>query len=166
MTYSSLPHEEIDWSDENLDFVGVNLYKDISNWFTYEEKLKKYQSHGKPVAITEFGTSSYLGAPLQGGNSHSVIDPQKWRLHPLMPVFRSEKTQAKYLEELIRLYEKHEIDAHFIFEYVDHNFPHDEKNPNKSLDTGTLAITKRHPSGKREPKQAFHAVKKLYSPKE
>ncbi|OGH64526.1 MAG: hypothetical protein A2821_04745 [Candidatus Magasanikbacteria bacterium RIFCSPHIGHO2_01_FULL_41_23] len=163
ITYASLPDEDIDW--EHFDIVGVNLYKDALNSGKYAKELERYKSHGKPVAITEFGTAPFKGAKHLGGYAHSVIDWQRGKLKRgmgFLPVLRDEKAQADYLETMIKMYEKHEIDAHFIFEYINLNTLARPEDPKRDLSTGSFALTHNTPAGERIQTQAYHRVKSLY----
>jgi len=162
MTYASLPDEDIDWSD--FDIMGVNLYEDASNRASYGKELERYKSHEKPVAITEYGTAPYKGAGHLGGYAHSVIDWQRGRLKKglgFMPVLRDEKAQADYLEKLMKLYEKHEIDAHFIFEYINWNTPHTPDDPKSNLSTGSFGLVHKTPEGEKIRSEAYHRVKEV-----
>lgn len=162
MTYASLPDEDIDWSD--FDIVGVNLYEDASNKASYAKELERYKSHGKPVAITEFGTAPYKGAGYLGGAAHLAIDWQRGHLKRglgFIPVIRDEKAQADYLEKLIKMYEKHEIDAHFIFEYINWNTPHTPDDPKRNLSTGSFGLVHKTPEGEKIRSEAYHRVKKV-----
>ncbi len=163
ITYASLPDEDIDW--DHFDIVGVNLYEDATNRGSkYSGMLEQYKQHGKPVAITEFGTAPYKGARYLGGYAHSVIDWQRGCLKRsvgFMPVIRDEKVQADYLEKLIRLYERHEIDAHFIFEYINWNTPHTPEDPKRNLSTGSFGVTHFTPAGEKVKNEAFDRVKKI-----
>ncbi len=162
ITYASLPDEDIDWND--FDIVGVNLYEDASNKRKYADELGRYKSHGKPVAITEFGTAPYKGAKHLGGYAHSVIDWEQGQLKRGMgfiPALRDEKAQADYLERLIKMYEKHEIDAHFIFEYINWNTPHTPDDPRRNLSTGSFGLVHQTPEGEKVRNEAYHRVKKI-----
>lgn len=163
ITYASLPDEDIDW--EHFDITGVNLYEDATNRKKYPEELQRYKSHGKPVAITEYGTAPYKGAAKWGGAAHMVIDWQHDRLKRdmgFMPVFRDEKAQADYLERLMKMYEEHEIDAHFIFEYINWNTPHTPEDPKRNLSTGSFGLVHLTPAGEKVRSEAYHRVKKIF----
>lgn len=167
ITYASLPDEDIDW--EHLDIVGANLYEDASNRRSYEDKLAEYKSHGKQTAITEFGSAPFKGAKHLGGFAHSVVDWQRGKLKRglgFMPVFRDEKTQADYLQRLIEMYERHEIDAHFIFEYVNWNIHPNPDDPKRDLSTGSFGLVHRTPTGEKVKTEAYDRVKKLYTKKD
>jgi len=141
-----------------------NLYEDASNRASYAKELEKYKRHGKPVAITEFGTAPYKGAGHLGGYAHSVIDWQRGRLRRglgFMPVFRDEKAQADYLERLMKMYEEHEIDAHFIFEYISWNTPHTPDDPKRDLSTGSFGLVHKTPEGEKVRSEAYHRVKQI-----
>ncbi len=164
ITYASLPDEDIDW--EHLDIVGTNFYEDASTRAGYTKKLKDYKSHGKPVAITEFGSAPFKGAKHLGGFAHSVVDWQRGKLKRglgFMPVFRDEKAQADYLQRLIEMYEHHEIDAHFIFEYVNWNIQPNADDPKRDLSTGSFGLVHRTPAGEKVKTEAYQRVKELYS---
>lgn len=166
ITYASLPDEDIDWKD--FDIVGVNLYEDASNRTKYGKELERYKSHGKPVAITEFGTAPYKGAKHLGGYAHSAIDWQKGKLKRgmgIMPIFRDEKAQADYLEKLIKMYGAHEIDAHFIFEYINWNTPHTPDDPKRNLSTGSFGLVHQTPEGEKVKSRAYHRVKEILTGK-
>ncbi|KKQ28225.1 MAG: Abortive infection protein [Candidatus Magasanikbacteria bacterium GW2011_GWC2_37_14] len=163
ITYASLPDENVDWN--SFDIVGVNLYEDISNKDEYEQKLEDYKQHGKPVAITEYGTAPYKGADRFGGAAHSVIDWEKGEIGNmlgLLPVVRDEEAQADYLERLIGLYRKHKIDAHFIFEYVDWNTQHRPNDPKKDLSTGSFGVVKWTKPGERIESSASQKIESLF----
>lgn len=162
ITYASLPDEEIDW--EHFDITGVNLYKDATNRTKYPEELQRYKSHGKPVAITEYGTAPYKGAAKWGGVAHMVIDWQRGRLKRdmgFLPVLRDEKAQADYLEKLLKMYDEHKIDAHFIFEYINWNTRHTPEEPKHDLSTGTFSLVHRTASGEKIKSEAYNRVKKI-----
>lgn len=162
ITYASLPDEEIDW--EYFDITGVNLYEDATNKRKYPEELQRYKSYGKPVAITEYGTTPYRGAAKWGSAAHRVIDFQRGRLKRdmgFMPIIRDEKAQADYLEKLLRMYEEHEIDAHFIFEYINWNTRHTPNNPKRDLSTGSFGLVHLTPDGEKIRSEAYYRVKKL-----
>lgn len=167
ITYASLPDEDIDWED--LDIIGTNLYEDISTRAGYEKKLQGYKTHNKPVAITEFGSAPFKGAKHLGGFAHSVVDWQRGRLKRglgFIPVFRDEKAQADYLQRLIEMYKRHEIDAHFIFEYVNWNIQPNPDDSKRDLSTGSFGLVHRTSTGEKVKTEAYHRVKDLYSEKE
>ena len=65
VTYFSVPWERIDWKD--LDFVGVDLYRNTGIEEIYEKWLRSSFAHGKPVVIGEFGCCTFQGAERLGG---------------------------------------------------------------------------------------------------
>jgi hypothetical protein len=93
-----------------------------------------------------------------------VIDWRRGSLKKVMgfmPVFRDEKAQADYLERLLKMYEENEINAHFIFEYVNWNARHTPESPGRDLSTGSFGLVHLTPSGEKVRSQAYHRVKKV-----
>ena len=72
VSYASGIWEDLDWSA--FDIVGVNSYRDGDNAHYYAEMIKREHRHGKPVAITEFGCCTYVGAGRRGGLGWMVGD--------------------------------------------------------------------------------------------
>jgi exo-beta-1,3-glucanase (GH17 family) len=157
ITYASLPFEEINWN--NFNIVGVNLYKNKWNADTYINELRKFKSHGKPVAITEFGTCPYKGSSKTGGSSFNIVDYKTKKI--IKGIIRDENEQSKYLKELINMYSKENIFATFIFDFKEEWKTH-SKNPSRDLDLSSFGIVKVLKNKKVIPKKAFNIVKKLY----
>jgi hypothetical protein len=158
ITYASFPCEEIEWKD--FDIVGVNLYKSQWNELNYVNELKKFSLFGKPVAITEFGTCAYTGASKKGGSAYEVIDYSTKNVKE--GIIRDEKEQARYLKELLELYNQENIYATFIFDFKEEWKTHSKK-PKKDLDLSSFGIMKVLENGKVIPKKAFEVVRKIYS---
>ncbi|WP_244329747.1 hypothetical protein [Streptomyces platensis] len=47
--------------------MGANAYRAAYNATTFKDELREHLAHGKPVAVTEFGTCAYRGAGERGG---------------------------------------------------------------------------------------------------
>ncbi|MGP8299964.1 hypothetical protein ACTPOK_18955 [Streptomyces inhibens] len=65
ITYASGPWESVD--RRPFDVVGVDAYRAAYNATTFWYELREHRGHGKPVAVTEFGTCAYRGAGERGG---------------------------------------------------------------------------------------------------
>ncbi|MEU3527799.1 hypothetical protein AB0E62_28665 [Streptomyces sp. NPDC038707] len=65
ITYASGPWEPVDWGP--FDLVGFDAYRTARNADTFRIHLREALSHGKPVAVTEYGTCAYRGAGDLGG---------------------------------------------------------------------------------------------------
>jgi hypothetical protein len=171
LSYASAP--DIDQVDWNLfDVVGIDYYSYFPRRADYVRELKQHLRWGKPVAITEFGTCTYRGAPEVGGMGWDIVDydktPPEIKGNPL-PV-RSERTQAAYVTDLLDVFESMNLYAAMVFEFLTADAPHRPDSPRHDLDMASYGIAKAiqdRPGDPDtdwhwEPKQAFHAVSRAY----
>lgn len=171
LSYASAP--DIDQVDWNLfDVVGIDYYSYFRDREAYVRELKQHQRWGKPVAITEFGTCTYAGAPEAGGMGWDIVDydktPPEIKGNPV-PV-RSERTQAAYVTDLLDVFESMNLYAAMVFEFLTADAPHRPDSPRHDLDMASYGIAKAiqdRPGDPDtdwhwEPKEAFHAVARAY----
>ncbi|MEU9186172.1 abortive phage infection protein [Streptomyces sp. NPDC048484] len=160
--------ENVDWN--LFDIVGIDYYSYFPQRAQYVAELRKFLRWGKPVAITEFGTCTFVGAPEQGGMGWDIVDygrtPPEIKGNPV----RSERVQAAYLTDLLDVFESMNLYAAMAFEFVTADAPHRPDNPRYDLDMASYAIVK--PLKDRpddpdsawhwEPKQAFRALARQF----
>lgn len=167
VTYSAGVWEEVDWKP--FDFVSIDCYRDAANHKAFRQKLRKYFSYGKPVAITEFGCCTYKGAEDKGGYGWTIVD---WKKSPpeLKGVqVRDERVQAQYLTELSEIFVEENVDAAFAFTFVMPKYPH-RADPRFDLDMASYGLVKSftdakgttYPDMPWEPKQSFAALAGYY----
>ncbi|MFD5501375.1 abortive phage infection protein [Streptomyces sp. NPDC127061] len=167
LSYAAAQDDEVDWN--LFDIVGIDYYSYFPDRADYVRELRSYQRWGKPLAITEFGTCTYAGAPEQGGMGWDAIDYTKQPPEIKGDLVRSERTQAAYLTELLGVFEEMGLYAAMAFEFVTADAPHSPV-PRYDLDMASYAVVK--PVKDRfddpesdwhwEPKQAFHALARCY----
>jgi hypothetical protein len=162
ITYASAHWESVDWS--GFDLVGINLYRLGTNAGAYEERLHALvQGAEKPVVITEFGRGAFFGADQRGPGSFLIVnwfaDPPRIREGHK----RHEETQARYLAELIELYDAAGVYGCFVYTFVSPGFPHNP-DPALDLDMAGFGLVKTDPDQPTqwEPKLAFHKVAERY----
>lgn len=169
--YAAAQDEEFEPVDWNLfDLIGIDYYSYLPQHADYVQELRRYLRWGKPLAITEFGTCAYVGAPEAGGMGWNIVDHTKEPNEIKGHVVRSERTQAAYLGDLLDVFESMGLYAAMAFEFVTPDAPHRPDNPRYDLDLASYGITKTikdrpddPASGwHREPKEAFHAVARRY----
>ncbi|MFJ1637165.1 abortive phage infection protein [Streptomyces sp. NPDC088256] len=166
-SYAAAQDDEVDWS--LFDIVGIDYYSYFPDRADYVRELRRYLRWGKPLAITEFGTCTYAGAPEQGGMGWDTIDYTKQPPEIKDDLVRSERTQAAYLTELLGVFEEMGLYAAMAFEFLTPDAPHSPV-PRYDLDMASYAVVK--PIKDRfddpesdwhwEPKQAFHALARCY----
>lgn len=167
VTYSAGAWEPVDWA--SFDIVGVDLYRDRANAAGYRDLLRSYLGHGKPMAVTEFGCCTYLGAADAGGAGFVVVN---FDTHPpslKMTLVRSEAEQARYLTELLAIFDDEGVDTAFWHTFASWRLPH-RPDPRDDTDLGAFGLVKiiedDGPAGgvSWEPKDSFHALAAAYQP--
>ncbi|HZC27751.1 MAG TPA: hypothetical protein VE287_12055, partial [Actinopolymorphaceae bacterium] len=113
VTYAAGPWELVDWTP--FDIVSVDAYRDGHNAATYREDLRRHGSHGKPVAVTEFGCCTYKGAAERGANGWMVVDEASQPPRVCGDLVRDEGEQVRYLRELLEVFEQEGVDSAFWF---------------------------------------------------
>jgi hypothetical protein len=168
ITYSSGEWEDVDW--RGFDIVGVDLYRDAKNKSTYVDKVRSLHRHGKPVVITEFGCCTFRGAAELGGSGFLVMD---WSNPSVVPehLVRDEQEQARYIDELLDIFETEQVHGAFVYDFIEPGNPH-SPNPRRDLDMVGFAVVKTYPSGHElaydrtghfEPKAAFHTIARRFN---
>jgi hypothetical protein len=159
ITYAAGMWEIVNW--ENFDFISVNFYKASFNKSYFGKALQKLNSKGKPLAITEFGCCTYLGADKKGPTGYTILDTTT-----CPPVFRgkcerSEQTQADYILDSLQNFEKENVEATFIFDFYSQHHLYNS-NPDVDYDKASFSITKSVAQNKWEPKLAFNTISRFY----
>lgn len=117
VTYSSGIWEQVNW--DLFDIVGVDLYRDTQADEQYLNQLKSYQAYNKPVYVMEVGCCAYKGAAVRGGGGFSILqgttpDGKGIYENGIVPE-RSEKEQADYIHEQIKLISSSGIEGMFVY---------------------------------------------------
>ncbi|MBK1786678.1 hypothetical protein [Prauserella cavernicola] len=163
LTYAAGFWEDVDWSA--FDVAGVNLYRFGDDPAAYERLLRDVVAGaGRPLVVTEFGCGAFAGAERRGPNSFLAVN---WFTNPprvRKGHVRDESVQARYLAELIGLFDAEGVHGCFVFTYAMPDFPHDAE-ARRDLDLAGFGVVKVRPGDPHwEPKDAFHAVARAYEP--
>ena len=167
LTYAAAQDEEVDW--DLFDIVGIDYYGYLPDRAAYVRDLRQHLRPGKPLAIMEFGTCAFEGAPAQGGMAWDVVDYDKNPPEIKGDLVRSERTQAEYLTDVLGAFESMNLYSALAYTFVSPDAPHRAKR-RLDLDLASYAIVK--PIKDRpndpasgwhwEPKAAFHALARAY----
>ena len=168
LSYAAAQEDEVDWS--LFDVVGLNYYAHFPQPADHVRELKKYLRFGKPLAITEFGSCAFKGAPEQGGMGWYNVDYSKEPPEVKEGLIRSERTQAAYLTQLVDVFESLGLYAAQAFEFVSPDSPY-SSDPKYDYDMVGYSIVKTvkdrpgDPASGRhwERKEAFHALARRYA---
>ncbi|MEU1199118.1 hypothetical protein ABZ446_23250 [Streptomyces sp. NPDC005813] len=139
ITYASGPWEPVDW--EPFDLVGIDAYRSAENADTFRAHLRESLAHGKPLAVTEYGTCAYLGAGDLGGMA--------WQ--PPQGAVPDEDEQVRYLTELLDVFEDEGVDTALWFSFANYDKPRDR-------DIASYGVVRMLDDTHWEPKKVFHAM--------
>lgn len=170
VTYSAGTWEPVAWS--MFDVVGIDYYRDSQTAEEYLAGVEKYRLHGKPVWVMEVGCCAYEGAAKLGGGGFTIcqgVDAQGNGIYAggATPV-RSEKEQADYAEEQIRLISKSDVEGMFVYVFSFPIAPYREKGHDADMTAYPIvkSFAKADPRSRQmppwEPKEAFHRVGDMY----
>ncbi|MGV9382622.1 hypothetical protein ACWDRB_42880 [Nonomuraea sp. NPDC003707] len=144
LSYASAPWEPVDWAP--FDVAGVDAYRAAYNAHDFADELRAQFKHGKPVAVTEFGTCAYRGAGEHGGSAWVVPDG----------AVRDEGEQVRYFTELMDVFEQEGVETALWFTFAAFNRPGE-------ADLGSYGVVRMLDERRWEPKEVFHAMAARYA---
>ncbi|GAA0964105.1 hypothetical protein [Actinocorallia libanotica] len=139
ITYAAGPWESIDWGP--FDIVGVDAYRAAYNTDTFRSELRGHLAHGKPVAVTEYGTCAYQGAGERGGSA--------WEAPP--DAVPDEDEQVRYFTELLDVFEEEGVDTALWFTFAGYG-------RTGARDLGSYGVVRMLDETRWEPKKVFHTM--------
>ncbi|MEA2148888.1 MAG: hypothetical protein QOD69_718 [Solirubrobacteraceae bacterium] len=165
LSYAAAEDDVVDW--RLFDVVGIDYYASFPRRSQHVRALRRYGRWGKPVAIAEFGTCAYEGAASRGGLAWDVLDASGEGLKGHL--VRSERAQARYLVDLVRIFEALGLDSATVYQFVTPDAPH-RREGRYDLDMASYGIVKPiwatrdrpTPRWHWEPKEAFRALAHEY----
>lgn len=168
LTYASGPWESVNWTP--FDFVGIDYYRDARNKASYRQTLHTYFKYGKPVVILEFGCCTYKGAEEKGGYGWAIVNRDTTPRQLRGAFARDEQGQARYLRELLDIFQEERVEGAFVFTFVMPGYPYSE-DPIYDLDMASYSLVKTyvHQTGQTykempwEPKESFRQLAHYYS---
>ena len=140
----------------------------------FRDGVRRLVAGGKPVAITGFGASIYRGAGDRGGRGMEIVEYDTGTGVPVRlteDVARDEAEQARYLSEVLEVFDAEGVEGAFVFLFALDGFPHrPDGDPREDLDLASPGIVKAlegghgdtYPDMTWEPKAAFAAVAERY----
>jgi hypothetical protein len=169
LSYASLPFERVDWAP--FDYISTDAaYRSIELADHYSSDIRNFVAQGKPAAITEFGCCTYRGAADRGGHGDSIVEWEGATPVGLKGEYvRDEDEQARYLTELLDIFNAEGVDTAFVNTFACYHFPH-ATEALKDLDLASYGVVKvlgdrpgsTYPDMRWEPKAAFAAIAAYY----
>ena len=168
VTYASVPLERVDWAPFDIISSDAHRSKEVAD--VYQHGIRALVNSGKPVAITEFGCTTYRGAADLGARSGEIVEydgATPVRLNG--DYVRDEQEQATYLRELLDVFTAEGVDAAFACTFVCYGMPY-RSDPRYDLDMASWGVVKiienglgtTYPTMPWEPKAAFHTLAEIY----
>jgi hypothetical protein len=170
VTYAAIPFEGVDWTP--FDVISVDFYRSAELADRFATAVGTLVARGKPVAITEFGSTAYRGAADKGARGGFVIEWDEDTATPLRldgEYIRDEAEQAQYVRELLQVFDAAGVDTTLVFTFAGYDLPH-RADPRHDLDMASYGVVKilegrrgdTYPDMEWEPKAAFIAVADYY----
>jgi hypothetical protein len=168
VSYASIPYERVDWTP--FDFISVDAYRSSEIADRYRDAIRSLVTQGKPVAITEFGCTTFRGAADRGARGGMIVEYDN-----NIPIrldgdyIRDEAEQATYLRELLEIFTAEGVDTAFVNTFATYALPH-RHDPRVDLDMASYGVVKvledrpgrSYPDMPWEPKAAFTALADFY----
>ncbi|MFI0820806.1 abortive phage infection protein [Streptomyces sp. NPDC021098] len=139
LSYGAAQDEDVDW--DLFDLVCIDYYGWYPNRAGHLRELRRYQRHGKPLAITEFGCCTFEGAPRLGGMGWDVVDYTTTPPRVKEGLVRSERTQAAYLTDVFEVFESLNLYAAMAYTFVTPDAPHRSER-RLDLDMASYSLVK------------------------
>jgi hypothetical protein len=173
VSYASLPFEGVDWAP--FDLIATDAgYRSAEVAEGFRDGIRALVARGrrlgKPVAVTEFGCCTYRGAADRGGRADQIIewhDAEPARLNG--SYVRDEAEQARYVRELLDIFNAEGVDSAFVNTFARYDLPH-RAEPREDLDLASYGLVRvlegrcgeAYPDMPWEPKLAFTALANYY----
>jgi hypothetical protein len=174
LSYASVPLDGVDWGP--FDIISTDAgYRTAERAARFCEDIRAFvaqgRAQGKPVAITEFGCAPFRGAA-DFANRGDIVE---WGDDARPIRFKGEYTrdedeQARYLRELLDVFEAEGVDIVFVYTFARYDLPH-RSAWNEDFDIASAGLVKvldqgrrghRYPDMPWDPKVAFTALAEYY----
>ena len=163
LTYAAGVFEQVDWTP--FDIVGVDYYEFHRSRSGHARELARYRRWNRPILICEFGCCTYKGAPRRGGSGYDIVDYDHGRPKLVGKPVRSEATQARYIAQMLDVFESQDLLGTFVYTFISPDVP-SSKTPKYNLDTAAFSVVKVILEDEQDyeskyrwvPKRAFHAI--------
>ncbi|PYI53403.1 hypothetical protein [Paenibacillus flagellatus] len=168
VTYAALPTEPVNW--QPFDFIALDAYKSADIAHLYADAIKKLARSDKPLAISEFGCTTFKGAGGLGARG-TVVEWEGARAVRLTGRYeRDESEQSRYFNESVDLFEEAGVDTAFWCTFASYNLPYDE-DPDRDFDRSSYGIVRvlkegrgtTYPDMPWEPKEVFRTIAARYA---
>lgn len=173
ISYASVPLDRVDWGP--FDIISTDAgYRTAQAATRFRDDIRAFVAQGrllgKPVAITEFGCASFGGASDLAGRGDIVEWDDGARPVRFKGEYaRDEDEQARYLKELLDVFEAEGVDNVFVYTFARYDLAYRGAS-HEDFDIASAGIVKVIEGGRGqryhdmpwEPKAAFTALAEYY----
>lgn len=173
LSYASVPLDRVDWGP--FDIISTDAgYRSAAMASRFRDDIRAFvaqgRAQGKPVAITEFGCATFRGAADQAGRGDIVDWDGGARPVRFKGAYtRDEDEQARYLRELLDVFEAEGVDHVFVYTFARYDLTYRTAS-HEDFDIASPGLVKvldrgrgqRYPDMPWEPKAAFTALAEYY----
>jgi len=174
LSYASVPLDGVDWGP--FDIISTDAgYRTADRAARFRDDIRAFvaqgKAQGKPVAITEFGCGSFRGASDLANRGDIVDWDDAARPVRLKGEYtRDEDEQARYIRELLDVFEAEGVDNVFVYTFARYDVVHRDA-PREDFDIASAGLVKVLDEGRRgqrysdmpwEPKLAFDIIAEYY----
>lgn len=172
VSYASVPLDRVDWGP--FDILSTDAgYRCAATASRFRDDIRAFVAQGralgKPVAVTEFGCAAFRGAADLAGRGDIVEWDGGARPVGFKGEYeRDEDEQARYLKELLEVFEAEGVDNVFVYTFARYDLAY--RGVSEDFDIASAGIVRvleglrgeRYPDMSWEPKAAFDAVAEFY----
>jgi hypothetical protein len=174
LSYASVPLDGVDWGP--FDIISTDGgYRSAAMAGRFRDDIRAFvaqgRAQGKPVAITEFGCAAFRGAGDLAGRGDIIEWDDVARPVRLKGEYtRDEDEQARYLRELLDIFEAEGVDNVFVYTFARYDLA-DRCASSEDFDMASAGLVRVLDEGRRgqfypdmpwEPKAAFTALAEYY----
>jgi hypothetical protein len=129
LSYASIPFEGIDWT--RFDIIATDAgYRTAAFAARFRDDIRAFVGQGKAlkktVAVTEFGCGTFRGAGDLANRDDTNIEwgPGARPVGLKGEHIRDEEEQARYLRELLEVFESEGVDCVFVYTFARYDLPY------------------------------------------
>jgi hypothetical protein len=173
LSYASVPLDGVDWRP--FDIISTDAgYRTAERAARFRDDIRAFvaqgRAQGKPVAITEFGCAPFRGAADMANRGDIVEWGDGARPVRFKGKYeRDEDEQARYLRELLDVFEVEGVDNVFVYTFARYDLAYVSAS-HEDFDIASAGLVKvieghrsqRYPDMPWEPKLAFTALAQHY----
>ncbi len=174
LSYASVPLDGVDWGP--FDIISTDAgYRSARIAARFRDDIRAFvalgRALGKPVAITEFGCATFRGAANIADHGDSIIEWGEGARPARLKgdYVRDEEEQARYIGELLDVFEAEGVDNAFVYTFGRFDLPH-RSAAHEDFDMASYGLVKvleercgtRYTDMMWEPKAAFTILAHRY----